>query len=227
MLRKEAEWLGRQMHAIDIDSLSPLLNVGSSNGVFRSEVQPWINASIFGPLVSRGVMVQHLDIASGVDVDIAGDITDATFRAGLRALGVRSIVCSNLLEHVPQPELVCRSLEDLLPPGGFLFVSVPHAFPYHPDPIDTMFRPDVQQLVGLFPRSECIAADVVSGGTSLDLAAGGALTVARKGLRRLVAQTRVKRSTAGGVVIDGTLTLLPWLFRRFRVTCAVLRRRVG
>ena len=157
----------------------------------------------------------------GIDVDISGDITDPDFRDGLRDIGARSILCSNLLEHVRGPEQVCAALEELLPPGGLLFISVPHEFPYHPDPIDTMFRPDVEQLLRLFPGSECVRAESIAGGTSWDLAAGGLMTVARKGVQRLVTQTRVQTSSGGGVAAQGALTYIPWLFRPFRVTCAV------
>jgi hypothetical protein len=119
---------------------------------------------------------------------------------------------------------VCAALEELLPPGGLLFLSVPHEFPYHPDPIDTMFRPGVEQLLRLFPRSVCVRAESIAGGTSWDLAAGGLMTVARKGVQRLVTQTRVQTSAGGGVAAQGALTYIPWLFRPFRVTCAVLRK---
>ena len=224
MLRSEAAWLGEQLVSVDPDALSPLLNVGSSNGIFRSSVQPWIERSIFLPLRDRGVRVHHLDIEPGVDVDLSGDFTDPTFRETLLSLGAQSILCSNLLEHVRGPELVCAALEDLVPPGGLLFISVPHQFPYHPDPIDTMFRPDVHELVDLFPRSECVVAESIQGGTSWDLAAGGLATVARKGVRRLVSQTLVQASADRGVAVAGTWTLIPWLFRTFRVTCAVLRK---
>jgi SAM-dependent methyltransferase len=224
MLRNEAAWLGRQLEVVDVTDLSPLLNVGSSNGVFRSEVQPWIDDSIFQPLRMRGVRVHHLDIDAGIDVDISGDITDPDFRGGLRDIGARSILCSNLLEHVHGPERVCAALEELLPPGGLLFLSVPHEFPYHPDPIDTMFRPDVEHLLRLFPGSECVRAESIAGGRSWDLAAGGLMTVARKGVQRLVTQTRVQTSAGGGIAAQGALTYIPWLFRPFRVTCAVLRK---
>jgi hypothetical protein len=226
MLRNEAHWLGKQLASVAPDRLSPILNVGSSNGDFRRDVQPWIDTAIFQPLKERRVDVKHLDIAPGPNVDITGDITEPEFVSRLRDLGIRSVFCSNLLEHVPQPELVCARLEALVPRGGLLFVSVPFRFPYHPDPIDTMFRPHVDQLVKLFPDSRVITAEVVPGGTSWSLAAGGVLTVGRKAVRRLVSQTRVQASASGGVAVRGTSALIPWLFRSFEVSCAVLEKAV-
>ena len=35
---------------------------------------------------------------------------------------------------------------DLLPIGGLIFVTVPLSYPYHRDPIDTMFRPSLAEL---------------------------------------------------------------------------------
>jgi hypothetical protein len=103
-------------------------------------------------------------------------------------------------------------------------VSVPYRFPYHPDPIDTLFRPHVTELIQLFPRSRVLCAEVVSAGTSWDLAAGGVLTVAGKAARRLVSQSRVRPTSGGGVALSGTSALIPWLFRRFEVSCAVLQK---
>ena len=224
MLRNEARWLGQKLASVAPEQLSPVLNVGSSNSHFRRHVQPWIDASIFEPLHYRQVEVKHLDLAPGPDIDITGDITRQEFVCELRSLGIRSVFCSNLLEHVEHPELVCGRLEELVPAGGLLFVSVPYRFPYHPDPIDTMFRPHVDELVRLFPRSRPVAAEVVSGGSSWSLAAGGVGTVVAKAAHRLVAQTRVHAAPGGGIVLNGTSSLIPWLFRSFQVSCAVLEK---
>src|SRR5205085_4736707 len=53
--------------------------------------------------------------------------------------------------HVTDRQIVCAAIWSLLPPGGFLILTVPYRFPYHEDPIDTMFRPSVEELAQLFP----------------------------------------------------------------------------
>jgi len=40
-----------------------------------------------------------------------------------------------------------------LPADGYLVVSVPHSYPFHADPIDTLFRPAPDEVVTMFlPR---------------------------------------------------------------------------
>ena len=70
-------------------------------------------------------------------------------------------MCCNVLEHVPEPERIAAAIEAAVPPGGFAFVTVPRRFPYHPGPIDTMFRPSPAELRALFPRlDEVDAAEI-------------------------------------------------------------------
>ena len=47
-------------------------------------------------------------------------------------------------------------------------VTVPHKFPYHPDPIDTMFRPSPNELVGLFPNCHRLEGLILDCGTGWD-----------------------------------------------------------
>lgn len=46
------------------------------------------------------------------------------------------ILCSQVLEHVPEPEKVLEELYRVLKPGGELFLSVPLFFPEHGVPYD-------------------------------------------------------------------------------------------
>jgi hypothetical protein len=139
------------------DALSPLLSVGSGDAGLRA-AQPWLDELVYRPLTDRGVRVLHHELEPAPGVDVAGDLTDGSFLARLRDLGVRSIMCCNVLEHVPAPAEVAAGLETATPSGGYLFVTVPRRFPYHPDPIDTMFRPSPGELRGLFPGLEQVAA---------------------------------------------------------------------
>jgi hypothetical protein len=145
-------------------------------------------------------------------------LTDDSFVAGLGRRGYRALLCCNLLEHVPDPAAICAKLEPLVPIGGYLTVTVPNRFPYHPDPIDTMFRPDLDALVRLFPHCRLIHGEVLDCGTGWDY-------VDRKP-RVLIDKVKHRLSGMrehGGV--KGSASFLPWLFRRFRQTCALLQRQ--
>jgi hypothetical protein len=217
MLMAEAQWIGRTLGQLDAEDLSPLLNVGSATATFREVVQPWIDREIVAPLVKRGVAIHHLDIQEGDGIDLHGDLTDDTFVAGLGSYGFRSLLCCNLLEHVPTPPAICAKLELLVPVGGYLFITVPNRFPYHPDPIDTMFRPEVPDIARLFPHCRLICGDVIDCGTGWDYVDRNPITLFASVRRRLAGL-----GEHGGV--KGSASFFPWLFRRFRQSCTLLQR---
>ncbi|MGH7200657.1 MAG: methyltransferase type 11, partial [Planctomycetaceae bacterium] len=159
MLIQEAEWLNSEIYVRPSDSVFPLLNVGSSTAVFRTETQPWIHDRVFQPAEARGLGVVHLDLKAAPGVDLVGDIFDPCFRERIREIGVQSILCSNVLEHVTDPALLCDALCELASDGQLIFVTVPFRYPYHADPIDTLFRPTPERLHELFPDCDLVKAE--------------------------------------------------------------------
>lgn len=140
----------------------PILNIGSSTGYFRKVVQPQIHNNIFLPLLREKKEVIHLDMKMDEGVDIIGDLSEKKFRDSLKMKGIKSILCSNLLEHLENPKAICNSILDLLDVGGLIIVTVPHNYPFHKDPIDTMFRPSVKELHAFFPATEILESEIVA-----------------------------------------------------------------
>jgi 2-polyprenyl-3-methyl-5-hydroxy-6-metoxy-1,4-benzoquinol methylase len=101
---------------------------------------------MFRPLAEKGVRVLHADMKEGVGIDVVGSVLDASTQAKLSRLGIRSVLCNNVLEHVVDIDAMCRALACVCPVGGLLLISVPHGYPFHPDPIDNGFRPGVPEL---------------------------------------------------------------------------------
>src|SRR4051812_24687708 len=134
-------------------AVSPLLNLGSSTRAFREVAKPHIQDELFGPLAAAGVQVFHCDLKQADGVDLAGDILDAEVRAGLRSRGFKSVLCANLLEHVRDRAAVAAACEEVAGPGGLVLATVPSSYPYHADPIDTLYRPSPAALAALFTRS--------------------------------------------------------------------------
>jgi hypothetical protein len=217
MLAAEAKWLGQRLERIEGQALSPLLNVGSATAEFRERTQPWIEERIFAPLRRRGVQVHHLDMQDGPGIDLRGDLADPAFIARLAGSGYRSLLCCNLLEHVADRAGVCASIERMLPAGGYILVTVPHRFPYHPDPIDTMFRPTVDELGSLFPHCRPVEGEILDCGTGWDYVGRNPFVLIAKVGRRLLGRER-----RGGV--KGSASFLPWMFRRFRQSCLMLQK---
>src|SRR2546423_6135898 len=117
---------------------------------FRTQEQPWIDELIFAPARAAGRTVLHLDAKSDEGVDIVADLSDRHAISGLAARGFRSILCSNLLEHVVDRAQIARTLLEILPQGGYLLVSGPYRYPRHSDPFDSMFRPTPSELANVF-----------------------------------------------------------------------------
>lgn len=150
MLKAEAAWLATQLRRLPARELSPLLSVGSGGTQLRA-TQPWIEQVIYEPLARREIQVLHHELEPGPGVDVAGDLTDPAFLDRLPDLAVRSVMCCNVLEHLPDPQAVAAVLGRTVAPGCYALVSVPRRYPYHPGPIDTLFRPTPDELRQLFP----------------------------------------------------------------------------
>lgn len=158
MFIEESVWISSSLQKLEVDSISPLLNIGSSTAHFREVEQAFINDNIFKKLVNRGVKVMHTDLQKDEGVDLVGDLTDGYFTDKLRELKFKAIICSNLLEHLEEITRlkICKVLDDILEKNGYLILTVPKVYPYHEDPIDTWYRPDLDQLAACFPAFKII-----------------------------------------------------------------------
>lgn len=222
MLPAEAEWFGRVLDNTDASELSPILNLGSSTLEFRTVTKPHIDRELFAPLAAREVAVIHADLKSNDGVDISGDFLDPTVQGKIREAGARSVMCNNMLEHVADVDEVCSALSRICPPSGLLFISVPNAYPYHPDPIDNGFRPDVLQL------TELLRDWGFSLRTGEVIDCGGYARKVRATPKLLARDVYL---LLRGIVNRGKLRMLRENYRfwrkQYRVTCAVFTRDVS
>jgi hypothetical protein len=222
MLRAEAQWFARRIRRLSAAAF-PMLNVGSQTAAFRTRVQPWIDGYLFRQPMAAGHTVVHTDLQVGDGVDLVGDLMDPEFVARLRQQAFRSILCCNLLEHVEDPAIVAVALTSIVHTGGYLFVSVPHVFPYHPDPIDTMYRPTPTEVASLFPRTNLVEGEIVRGGTLLSYAIARLLSAPLQ-LLTDVARPRHGAAENESARHGSMLRMLPSLVQRLRVSCVVLQK---
>lgn len=92
------------------------------------------------------------DISPGENVDVVVDLT-APLKQIKGALGGRTfdtIFCVSVLEHIPDVFSACRNIEQLLRPGGTIYISVPFVFRYHGYPGD-LWRFTPEAILYLFP----------------------------------------------------------------------------
>jgi hypothetical protein len=138
----------------------------------------------------------------------------------LAARRYRAVLCCNLLEHVSDPARICAKLEQLLLQDGYMVVSVPRSFPFHPDPIDTMFRPTPEEIGTLFPHCRMVEGQIIDCGTGWDYVSRDPRVLIEKLRHRLR-----HRHEHGG--LKGSTSFGPWLLRHFHQACAVLQKQNG
>ena len=158
----QAEAIRLRRILLDLQGISPLLNLGSSTGHFREVIQPHIERELFEPLREAGVQVVHCDLKDDEGVDLAGDILDPGVMRRLKTGGFKCILLSNLLEHVRDREAVAVACEEIVGPGGFILATVPSSYPFHADPIDTYYRPSPTELAKTFAKSELLIGEEVA-----------------------------------------------------------------
>lgn len=217
MHRREAAWLFDRLGKIDPRELSPILNVGSSTREYREVTQPWVQDFLVGPLQGRGVRFIHLDLKEGAGIDISADISDDAELERLKALGARTVLCCNVMDHVPDPGDLARRCAALIPKGGYIAVTVPYSYPHHRDPVDTMFRPRPDEIIALFEGVEVVAREIVEAGSYRDHVRERPWILFRHVLRfpfPFIGLERWKRS----------MKKLYWLANPYLQSCVILRK---
>ena len=215
MFPQEAAWIEATLAALD-DSVGPVLDIGAADVAFRTVEQPWIERNVFAPLRRRHIPVVFVDVKCGAGVDVVADLTSAEGVRRLQAVGAGMVLCCNVLEHVPDAADFAHRLTKLVRPGARLLVTVPHRYPYHRDPIDTMFRPDVQELAALFPGCAVEKSTILQTGSYRDEFRRRPLTLLCRHLFRLPVPFlgwRAWRRSVGK---------LQYLVRPYEVTCVCL-----
>jgi len=161
---RESEWLGQRIASLPSDDLFPMLDVGSASDDYRTIQQPWIDQNIFAPIRKRGGKVYHLDMKEARGVDIVGDLQDREFLDRIAQMKVKSVMVSNTFVHVTNRQEVADLVLKIVPPGGYIIVSGPQSHPYCPDPVDTMFRPTIEEMHNHFPGTEIVESAIIDCG---------------------------------------------------------------
>ena len=217
MRKQEAEWVGEKLRGT---ACRVVLNLGSGSKRFREVSKPYIDREIFDPMVRAGARVVHADLKSGEGIEVSGDLFDPAIQARLRGMQPDAIVACNIMEHLPADlrERFPAVLDSLLAPGGVLVVTVPYSYPYHADPIDTLYRPSPEELCALFPAYRVVEARTIDSESYGDeFVAGGPSRMVRKVLRMFFPFVRPKRWLSHA-------HRFLWLFRPYRLTGVVLRK---
>ncbi|MGJ5673949.1 MAG: methyltransferase type 11 [Nostochopsis sp.] len=218
MFREEARWLSNIIYSLEPNSVFPMLNIGSSNKKFREQEQPWIDELLFKPAREKEYSVIHTDMKNDVGVDLVGNLCDPVFLHKLSEMNIKSVLCSNLLEHLTNREEICKIISSIIPKGGYIFVTVPYEYPYHCDPIDTMFRPKIEELSNLFSDFKIVKGEIVKGGYLVQS------TTVTPALYALAMFIRLILPIYQPLRWFDSLRYALWLFREISVSCVLLEK---
>ncbi len=159
MFVEESIWIKEILKDLNPPHIQKVLDVGSSTIQFRMQTQPYIDKNVFSPLRDRGSSISYMDKKKGEGIDYVFDAESITAKQIGKKFDL--VICCSLLEHVKDPKKLCSLLVKLTKPGGFLLVSVPANYRCHSDPIDTMFRPSMEELISMFQGMKIIKNKVI------------------------------------------------------------------
>ncbi len=168
MFREEAEKIGNILESYKKDDLNPVLEIGSSTHEFRNEVKPYIDKNIHSKLSNRGIKIILSDFKPDLDIknpedQIIGDVFDDEVFYKMISAKPRCILLCNILEHVTNPKKLCERILQISNEKTIIIVTVPFSFPYHRDPIDTLFRPSPEELIKNFTNVELLHKEIIEG----------------------------------------------------------------
>ncbi len=113
-----------------------LLDLGCGNAPYRS----W-----FEPRVLRYISADYPPVAPGVMVACS------SMELPFQSASFDTVLCTQVLEHVPKPWIMAEQLWRIIKPGGVLILSCPQYWPLHEEPHD-YFRFTIYGLKTLFPE---------------------------------------------------------------------------
>jgi SAM-dependent methyltransferase len=86
-------------------------------------------ARVFAPRISRYIGMEYSPEAGyrGNSADVCGDAAAMPIASG----SVDTVLCTEVLEHVPDPDAVMREMSRVLKPGGVVICTAPFFYPVH------------------------------------------------------------------------------------------------
>jgi SAM-dependent methyltransferase len=124
--------------------------------------QPHIGELVHRPLLERGCELTCADIKDGEGVDLVVDLSRTDLPASTFARPYDLVICSNILEHIVDRATFMRNVLRFCAAPGHLLCTVPRYFPYHEDPIDTMYRPSADELAAFIGEHADVTVQAAS-----------------------------------------------------------------
>ncbi len=208
MFREESCWIKDVLAGVKLNSASKVLDIGASDIEYRTVTQSHIHENIHKPLLDKGAVIKFLDIKNHDGVDIVIDLASNSLPDSCFSEKFDLIICCNILEHIEEREQFLKNLLRFSRPGTLVMVSVPRVFPKHNDPIDTMYRPTIRELldfIGVFAKCRVVDSNE--------------LVIAEKSYYELIPGRKLDY-----LLLRAPRMLFRWYLKplRWKVTCVLL-----
>ncbi len=144
-----------------------VINLGSGDVDKLKNDKPWVFENVFLPLKMSGSNIIHSDFKNFGGVTHVCDLRLPDALSFTKEMhGPKLFILANVLEHVPSSARnnILNKIFSAMEKGDGLLVTVPNQYPYHPDPIDTMYRPSPQDLYQLI-KLNWIEGKVITAGS--------------------------------------------------------------
>jgi hypothetical protein len=143
-----------------------VINLGSGDVHHLLRSKPWVKRNVFEPLLATGASIINVDAFGFPGVDLVQDLSlpnGLGFVDGI--VGPRLFILANVLEHIPNfaRDEFLNKIYLKMDKGDALIVTVPNDYPYHADPIDTMYRPHPDEIAAIIPLDWLERQLIVSG----------------------------------------------------------------
>lgn len=164
------------------------LNLGSGDIVHLTNSKPWVDKNVFAALSMEGVKIIHVDAFNFPGVNLVKDLSLPDALDFVTTTDApRLFILGNVLEHIPANarEGLINKIHSAMSIGDALLITVPYDYPFHADPIDTMYRPSPQELTLLAPLIWKEQLIVISGSYKEEFLSMGILKRVRKILKPL------------------------------------------
>ena len=147
-----------------------IINLGSGNVKQLKKTKPWVSKNVFDLFKKQKAKILHVDAENFPGVDIVQDLSEPNSLAFCDSLkGSKLFILANVLEHIPKKahaEFLKKIYSKMNSKDG-LIITVPYDYPYHADPIDTMYRPSPNELKKLLPLT-WLKGEIISAGSYKD-----------------------------------------------------------
>lgn len=144
-----------------------IINLGSGNVEQLMKTKPWVSKNVFDLLKKQKAKILHVDAENFPGVDIVQDLSQPNSLSFCDKLeGSKLFILANILEHIPKKAhaALLNKIYSKMKSNNGLIITVPYDYPYHADPIDTMYRPSPNELKKLLPL-KWLEGEILSAGS--------------------------------------------------------------